>query len=47
MQLLRQYSFAKKSRSQTVSREKLRKAFWNEKVESKMLMKLTPLQRPL
>jgi len=39
---LRQYSCAKKLQSQTVTREELRKTLWHEKVEHKMLMKLTP-----
>jgi len=40
---LRQFSFAKKLKSQTAIREKLRKALWNEKGVHKMLMKLTPM----
>jgi len=39
---LRQYTFAKKTQSQTVIREKLRKALLYEKGARKMSMKLTP-----
>ncbi len=41
-ELLRRYSFAKKSQSQTTIREKLWKALLDEKGEHKMLMKSTP-----
>jgi len=37
-----QYSFAKKSQSQTVIREKLRKTLLYEKAALKMFVKLTP-----
>jgi len=40
-QLLRQYSFARRIQSQTVSTKKLLKTFLYEKVGHKMLMKLT------
>jgi len=42
VQLLRQYSCAKKLQSKTVTREKLHKTLSYKKGESKMLMKLTP-----
>jgi len=41
--LLRQYSFAKMSQSQTIIRENLHKAFLYEKGAHKTLMKLTPI----
>jgi len=41
--LLCQYSCAKKSQSQTVTREKLPKRISNKKFEPKMLIELTPL----
>ncbi len=41
-QLLRQYFCAKKLQSQTMTREKLRKAHLYKKVMCKMLMALTP-----
>jgi hypothetical protein len=39
---LRQYPFAKKLQSQTVSREKLCKTLLYEKAASKLLVQLTP-----
>jgi len=41
-QLLLRYSFTKKLQSQIVIKEKLSETLSYEKVESKMLMKLTP-----
>jgi len=41
-QLFCQYSFAKKSQSQNLTREKLRKVLLYKKLASKMLMKSTP-----
>ena len=45
-QLFRQYSFAKKIPTQTVSREKLLKSILYEKDARKMLVKLTPVGPP-
>jgi len=41
-QLLGQYSFAKKTQTQTVIKEKLRNTFAYKKAAQKTLMKLTP-----